>query len=263
MFHVKQIMKKSENKTGYQILAGAGFIQTLVFFSELGMRYENIGSYTGAFLGIMLGILGIAGIHRETLSRTGQILFSIAKPIGLVIGGILLVTFGFMIFAIPKTQPAEDATVIILGCGVNSDGSPSAIMQERVNAGLKYLESHPDVPVIVSGGQLGGAPISEAESMKQCLIEQGIEENRIYIEDQSRTTAENLRFSTMVIKENRLSQNVAVVTSEFHLARACLYAKRNGLNPAPVKAVTPWYALPSYALREVYAVFDAFVIHRR
>ncbi len=263
MFHVKQIMKKSENKTGYQILAGAGFIQTLVFFSELGMRYENIGSYTGAFLGIMLGILGIAGIHRETLSHTGQILFSIAKPIGLVIGGIVLVTFGFMIFAIPKTQPAKDATVIILGCGVNSDGSPSAIMQERVNAGLKYLESHPDEPVIVSGGQLGGAPISEAESMRQSLIDHGIEENRIYIEDQSRTTAENLRFSTMVIKENRLSQNVAVVTSEFHLARACLYAKRNGLNPAPVKAVTPWYALPSYALREVYAVFDAFVIHRR
>ena len=263
MFHVKQIMKKSENKTGFQILAGAGFIQTLVFFSELGMRYENIGTYTGAFLGILLGMLGIAGIHRETLSRTGQLLFSIAKPIGLVIGGILLVTFGFMIFAIPKTQPAEDATVIILGCGVNSDGSPSAIMQERVNAGLKYLESHPDVPVIVSGGQLGGAPISEAESMKQCLIEQGIEESRIYIEDQSRTTAENLRFSTIVIKENQLNQNVAVVTSDFHLARACLYAKRNGLNPAPIRAYTPWYALPSYALREVYAVFDAFVLHRR
>lgn len=256
-------MKKTENKTGYELLAGAGFIQTLLFFSELGMRYENTGTYTGVILGIFMGLLGIAGMRRETLSRAGQLLFSIAKPVGLVIGGLLLVTFGFMIFAIPKTQPADDATVIILGCGVNSDGTPSAIMQERVNAALTYLESRPNAKIVVSGGQLGGAPISEAESMKQSLIEHGIEESRIYTEDQSRTTAENLRFSAMVIKENRLNQNVAVVTSEFHLARACLFAERNRLNPAPVKAVTPWYALPSYALREVYAVFDAFVIHRR
>ena len=256
-------MKKTENKTGYELLAGAGFVQTLLFFCELGMRYENVGTYTGVLIGVFMGLLGMAGIHREALSRTGQIFFSIAKPIGVIMGGILLVTFGFIIFAIPKTQPAEDATVIILGCGVNSDGTPSAIMQERVNAGLTFLESRPDAKIVVSGGQLGGAPISEAESMKQYLIEHGIEESRIYIEDQSRTTAENLRFSAIVIKENRLSQNVAVVTSEFHLARACLYAERNGLRPAPVKAVTPWYALPAYALREVYAVFDAFVIHRQ
>lgn len=256
-------MKKTGNKTGYGLLAGAGFILTLLFCGEIGMHYQNAGSWQGVILGIYLLCYGIAGWNRETLTKTGTILFNIAGPLGLIAGGIILLTIGFMIFAVPKTQPEEDATVIILGCGVNSDGTPSAIMQNRVEAALEYLKNHPDVPVIVSGGKRGSAPVSEAESMKQELMQNGIEEERIYCEDQSRTTAENLRFSTMVIKENLLSQNAVIVTSEFHLARACLYAKRNGLNAAPVSAVTPWYALPAYVLRETYAVFNAFVIHRR
>lgn len=256
-------MKKSEKKTGYGVLAGAGFILTLFFFGEIGMHYENAGSYRGVLIGFCLLCYGIAGWNRETLSKTGALIFKIAGPVGLIAGGVIILTIAFMFFAVPKTQPEKDATVIILGCGVNSDGTPSAIMQNRVDAALEYLKDHPDVPVIVSGGQLGNAPVSEAESMKQELMRNGIAEERIYCEDQSRTTAENLRFSTMIIKENLLSQNAAVVTSEFHLARACLYAKRNGLNAAPVRAVTPWYALPAYVLREVYAVFDAFVIHRR
>ena len=70
------------------------------------------------------------------------------------------------------------------------------------------------------------------------------------------------QYSAKIIEDRHLSENVAVVTSEFHLARACLYAKRNGLHPSPVRAATPWYCLPAYVLREVYAVFDAFVIHR-
>lgn len=256
-------MKKSEKKTGYELLCGAGVVLTLLFFGEIGMHYQNHGSITGALIGIFLLLWGWAGLNRDALPKAGITMFHAAKPIGLILGGVILLTTAFMIFGIPRTQPEEDATVIILGCGVNSDGTPSAIMQERVNAALKYLESHPEADIIVSGGRLGSAPVSEAESMKQELIRNGIDEKRIYCEDQSRTTAENLRFSTIVIKENLLSQNAAVVTSEFHMARACLYAKRNGLNAAPVCASTPWYALPAYFLREVYAVFDAFLIHRR
>ncbi len=259
---MKQFMKKSVKNERYTFITAAGIVLTLLFCGEIGMHYQNIGSLSGAVIGVCLTAYGIAGWNRSSLTKTGLALFRIAKPIGLLVGGIILLTIGFMIFAVPKTQPEKDATVIILGCGVDSDGTPSAVMQKRVDAALDYLRDHPDVPVIVSGGQLGSAPVSEAESMKQELMRHGVDEERIYCEDQSRTTAENLRFSAKIIEDRHLSETVAVVTSEFHLARACLCAKRNGLHPSPVRAATPWYCLPAYVLREVYAVFDAFVIHR-
>ncbi len=255
-------MKKTWKKTGTQILAVGAVAAVTLFLSEIGMRYDNVGSRTGLIISLFILILTSLTLKESPLSKPERLMIKAGKPIGLVLLGIAVLTTGFMILGIPQEKQSEKETVVILGSGVNSDGRPSAVMQTRVDAALQYLKNHPDAAIVVSGGQHGDAPISEAESMKEVLLEQGISEEQIYLEPDSRTTAENLRYTAELIRKNGLSTTIALVTSEFHLARSCLYAERNGLKPIPVKAATPWYCLPAYYIREMYAVIDAFLIHK-
>ena len=65
-------MKKSEKKTGYGVLAGAGFVLTLFFFGEIGMHYENAGSYRGVLIGFCLLCYGIAGWNRADAAERNE-----------------------------------------------------------------------------------------------------------------------------------------------------------------------------------------------
>ena len=252
-------MEKQRNKTGYELLAAVGLGAGVVFLSEIGMHYDNIGSRTGVVLSALLILYSCLKLKSTPLTKAEQLFLDVGLPVGILLAAVVIVTTGYMIFGIPNTKPNGTETVVILGSGVNADGSPSAVMQKRVDAAVSYLNSHENETIIVSGGQLGTSPISEAESMKQALIQAGIKEDRIICEDQSRTTRENLQFTAKLMEENNLGKDIVLVTSEFHLARACEFARRNGLNPVPVRAETPWYSLPAYAVREMYAIIECYV----
>ncbi|NBI92374.1 YdcF family protein [Lachnospiraceae bacterium] len=84
--------------------------------------------------------------------------------------------------------------ILVLGAGLNGD-KPSAVLEMRLEKARLYLQEHPQTVVIVSGGQGPTEPVSEAESMKNWLMEKGIPNSRIIMEDKSTTTAENIRYS--------------------------------------------------------------------
>ena len=88
--------------------------------------------------------------------------------------------------------------ILVLGAGLNGD-KPSAVLEMRLEKARLYLQEHPQTVVIVSGGQGPTEPVSEAESMKNWLMEKGIPNSRIIMEDKSTTTAENIRYSLRVI----------------------------------------------------------------
>ena len=98
--------------------------------------------------------------------------------------------------------------------------------------------------------------------MKQYLIEQGVREERIHTEKQSANTEENLRFTCDLIRENQLSTNIVLVTSDFHSYRSALYAKRNQLEVSSICAPTPWWVLPTCWIREMYGILYAWTVHR-
>ena len=120
----------------------------------------------------------------------------------LIIIGVLAVAvpIGFMVGAACKA-PAEDATVIVLGCQVRGS-EPSRMLTDRCNAALEYLNAHPDAKCVASGGKGSGEDISEAQAIFNYLVSHGIGEDRIFIEDRSTSTAENLAFSAEVIRKN-------------------------------------------------------------
>ncbi len=157
-------------------------------------------------------------------------------------------------------QPAgqETRTVIVLGCQIIQD-QPSRMLGYRLDAAERYLKEHPDASAVVSGGRSPTEAYSEAEIMKNELVKRGIDAARIHLEDRSTNTEENIRFSKQVILEKNLPNQTAIATDSFHQLRAAIFAKRDGLSPAPLSAKTPWGLLPSYWAREFFALAKATI----
>lgn len=151
----------------------------------------------------------------------------------------------------------KDMTLVVLGCQVKGE-RPSLMLEERLEAAYGYLSENPNSVVIVSGGKGTDEEISEAECMFNYLTERGISPSRIYKEDKSSSTHENLKFSAEIMKENRISGKIGIVTNEFHEARANMIAKSMGLESVPISASTFFLLKPTYYVREVFAlVYDS------
>jgi uncharacterized SAM-binding protein YcdF (DUF218 family) len=153
--------------------------------------------------------------------------------------------------------------LIILGAGVNGD-AVSLTLQERLLKGIEYLNKHNNTKVIVSGGQGYGENITEAEAMKKYLVSSGIDANRIIEENRSTSTMENFRFSKEILKKESKgnTQIIMVITSDFHMLRAKMLARRVGFEPYGITCSTPVSVrLNSYA-REYFALVKSYFIDR-
>lgn len=125
-------------------------------------------------------------------------------------------------------EQADAPYVIVLGAGVNGD-VPSLSLQNRLLAAQRWLTNHPDSKAILSGGQGPGENISEAQCMYQWLTQYGIAGERLLLEDQSRSTRENFKYSAALLQADNggvLPEQVAVISSEYHLYRAGLLAEQ-------------------------------------
>ena len=151
--------------------------------------------------------------------------------------------------------PAD--AVIVLGAGVKGE-TPSLMLQSRINAAAEYLNAHPDIPAVLSGGQGNGENITEAECMRRQLTAMGIGESRLLLEERSTSTAENFAFSKELLRQAGIDPEtavVAVVTNDFHCFRAHLIAQREGLTVLDVPAEVPWLLLnANYYVREFFAL---------
>lgn len=217
--------------------------------------------FTGYFL---LGTLAIwycgMYLHRwGKRSRKGQACYRVFLA-GLGLGIVCLA--GIEAAVVFRGEADNSAipvdAVIVLGAGVNGE-TPSAALWSRIRAAEDYLEIHPDVPVVLSGGQGAGEAISEAEAMRRALWkEDGAEYARLLLEERSTNTAENFRFSKALLEEWGLdtgTATIAVVTNDFHCFRAHMIARRQGLKTIDVPAELPWWWLTAnYYLREAFAV---------
>lgn len=180
-----------------------------------------------------------------------------------LIGGLALTAalLGLMVSAAcaAPDPAAPPATVIVPGCQVRADGQPSLMLRSRIQAAFDYLTAHPGAVCVASGGMDDSEPFPEARSIAERLIAMGIDPSRIYREDQSGTTAENLAFSAAVIAENGLDPRVVIASDTFHQYRCAYYARRAGLSPSAVCAAPYLPLAPSYWTREMVAILAAWI----
>ncbi len=167
----------------------------------------------------------------------------------------VLVTLGRMTHAaLERPTGGTPRTVVVLGCQVLESGQPSLILRGRVQAAFDYLSHHPEAVCVASGGQDDSEPVTEAACIRDALTEMGIDPSRIYTEDTSTSTEENLRFSAQIIAENGLPTDVAIASDNFHQLRAHIWAARSGLMPCSLGCASPWYLTAGYWARETAAL---------
>ena len=259
----KTVAFKTTNWTG--IFCWIGIVLCLilaVFFKFFMLGY----SFT------VIVLLGIAAIllfygtlipwFSKTYPMTARRLkrvFTAVLCIGLILVGIT----EFFIVKASLGEPQETCDyVVVLGAKVRETG-PSASLWDRIYGARDYLESHPEVIAIVSGGQGDDEPITEAKAMYEKLVELGIDADRIWLEERATSTWENLNFSLDLIEEKTgiRPEKLGIVSSEYHLFRASLFADACGVESVLIPAQTSRLSQKiNHFMREVAGVWHYLIL---
>ena len=154
--------------------------------------------------------------------------------------------------------------VVVLGAKVRNDG-PSVPLQNRIDAAYEYLTSHPHTVAVVTGGMGTDEPMSEAQCMYDHLVARGIDPERIWMEDKATSTRENLLLSLALIEEKTGQQpeRIGLISNEYHLFRAKLFADACGVEAAGIPAHTTRISqMINHFMREVAGVWHYILLGR-
>ena len=155
-----------------------------------------------------------------------------------------------------RVEPARDKDfIIILGCGIRKDGTPTPLLRGRMDRALAFaraqeLETGKQPSFVLSGGQGRDEIISEAACMKGYMLAQGVPETRLILEDRSTDTAENMAFSKEKILAVKTDGKIAYATTNYHVFRAGLKARRVKMRAQGMGCRSKWYFWPNAAVRE-------------
>lgn len=237
----------------------------LLFIAPLFTGIVNLGNISGIIMSS--AVLGFSLFYEQIMPKISHIRTfkcgRIAVDIFIVCVIAALVYFAFAtvcIFRASHDKPeSENTTLIVLGCKVKGD-RPSLMLKKRLDTAYDYLTLHPDVCAIVSGGKGDDEQISEAECMYNYLTEQGISPERLFMENNSVSTFENLKFSKKILSENKLPKNITLVTDGYHQLRAEMIAESLGYeSPKNLSAQTSFWLIPTYYVREWFGVAYQFI----
>lgn len=157
--------------------------------------------------------------------------------------------------------------MVIFGCKVEPWG-PSVLLQDRLDAALTYLGDHPDMTVVVTGGQGNDEHVTEAQAMYDYLTANGANGENILLEDQASNTWENVNYTLDLLGEkgDTAADDVLLVSNGFHLSRIRMLWGRAAGNTANVSTLAaPVSHFPSAVhmfFREPLALVKSFVFDR-
>ncbi len=147
--------------------------------------------------------------------------------------------------------------IVVLGAGLIGSRVPP-LLASRLDRALRIYrreqESGREPLLVVSGGQGSDEDVTEALAMKRYLVDKGVPDSEVVLEDQATTTEENLRYSKALLVERGLSGQVVAVTNNYHVFRTAVLSRNQGLRMQVIGAPTAWYFVPSAFLREFVAL---------
>ena len=188
--------------------------------------------------------------------------------LGLILAGVVAfgALFGAVLYGSYDHVQGEPQVMVILGCQVKPWG-PSVLLQDRLDKALDYLEDHPELTIVVSGGQGPDEHISEAQCMYDYLTEHGVDGAQILMEDQSSNTWENIQYTQALLKERGIDAGELVVVSNgFHLTRVRMLWNRAWEGDYTLSTLAaPSSHVPSRLkmyIREPLALVKSFVFDR-
>jgi uncharacterized SAM-binding protein YcdF (DUF218 family) len=176
-----------------------------------------------------------------------------------VLGATLLWSTVVAIAITYEGRSNPDATgdvAIVLGAAVWTD-KPSPVFQARIDHAILLFEKGQVGHLLFTGGLADGDELSEAEAAKRYAVERGVPESAILMEEESRTTHENLSNAKREMKRRGL-RSAVIVSDPFHMLRAGMLADRIEMEHVESPTETSRYkgigTQGEQVVREVYFV---------
>ncbi|WP_281887151.1 YdcF family protein [Paenibacillus sp. YYML68] len=137
----------------------------------------------------------------------------------LLLAAIWVGTVQLRMSLMPEQPLDKHDVAIVLGAALWHD-KPSPALRERLNRAVELYEAGITSKLIVTGGyDRPDSVLTEAEGMRNYLVENGIPEEDIYLENLARSTYENLKYSRQIMDEQRW-ESAVIVTHRYHAVRA-------------------------------------------
>ena len=246
-----------KTKTG-KILFGLGITLTLAsLLSALAIFGLTFGTVFIMAVGMFIAFFGLTYAKVSDAKIDRLLLRSRLFLLGvLLLGVISFVWIETLVLQAARPDSVVNAKyAVVLGAGLRGD-QPSQTLKNRLDKGVEYLRENPEAKIVAAGGVGAAATLSEAEVMKRYLTAQGIAETRVLLEDKSRTTDENLKFTKALIiaREGMPAHSIVVITSDYHLYRAKKIAAKYYPQVQGLAAESALMLKINYAIREYFAV---------
>ena len=241
------------------VFSAALFVSNCSLIRHEGRRFVNLLGIVLAVLlvvgEIAIGALDLWASFSERQLIVPNVIVNLLAAMYLYFECMIIGTILSNVIAL-RLEPDRDRDfLIVLGCGIKRDGTPTPLLKGRLDLAKKFydrqLAETGHIPrIIVSGGQGRDEVCSEAASMRAYLLSQGVPAERILLEDRSTDTTENMRFSAQIIRREHPDARTAYFTTNYHVFRSGIKAQQAGLNAIGQGAPTKWYFWPNAAVRE-------------
>lgn len=262
----------SANTVSFFIFPIAVITFILVTISNIRLIIKegiSLRNLLGLFLGIFIclstllpdfvykSLMKSQKVNIYNLNSAGPYIYNFVEAlVYLSIAYLECVLIGTIILAIKSVRRKLEYNkdyMIILGCQIKKDGTLTPLLKGRVDKALAFRneqlkETGKDLIFIPSGGKGNDEIISEGEAMKNYLVEQGIKEKNIIVENKSKNTYENIKLSNNLIKKNKA--NICYSTTNYHVLRAGLIATEQGLKLEGIGSRTKAYFWINAFIRE-------------
>ena len=156
--------------------------------------------------------------------------------------------------------PAYDKDfIVILGCSIDKRGGLLPLLKGRVNRAVRFaweqeIATGKALKFVPSGGQGKNEVMSEGSAMELYLITHGAEEYEVFPEKKSRNTFENFQCSKKIIESILPNAKVCFATTNYHILRSGILARKAGLEAEGIAGDTKWYFWPNGFVREFFGI---------
>ena len=272
-----QLFYTSGDENVYMITLAAGFLGVpfLVFLSGIFLIYNGFvllkreGKSKVNYLSLVMGILIIAfyiiifvrayGTDNYIFYQNHWLnIFFIFVIYSYIIFGFAFA--GFLLYSllynfIPKGKNYD--FIIIHGAGLLNGERVTPLLKRRIDKAVEAFKKsrNSNIKFIASGGQGADEKISEARAIFNYLMEEtDVPGEAVLMEDQSKTTYQNLLFSKKLGESLVETPRFLFVTNDYHVFRTSTYAKKIGIRGDGLGCSTASYYLPSAFIREYVAL---------
>ena len=189
-------------------------------------------------------------------------------------GKIFLMLFDYVIsmfmacsitgYAAVRHMPKFDKDfIIILGCSISKQGGLLPLLRGRTDRAIRFawqqeIATGKQAKYIPTGGQGKNEIMSEGSAMEMYLISHGAEEYEVIGEKKAANTWENMVFSKRIADEQKPGNKAVFVTTNYHVLRSWMLARRAGLDAEGLASTTKWYFWPNGFVREFIGILSMF-----